>query len=93
MHRVYVDSSGTIYAATNNGLSISTNGGTTFVNKSTIAGLGNNDVNGVYVDGSGTIYAATSGGLSLSTDEGTSFVNKTKFRLPVMHKLRYQSVR
>ena len=69
----------TVYAATNGGLSISTDGGTTFTNKTTIDGLGNDIVNGVYViDGAqDTVYAATYGGLSISTDGGTTFTNKT----------------
>jgi hypothetical protein len=66
----------TIYAATLNGLSISTNNGTTFTNVTTSAGLGNNIVNGVYAIGT-TIYAATDGGLSISTNNGTTFTNVT----------------
>ncbi len=49
---------------------------TTFTNKTTANGLGNNVVYGVYAVGS-TVYAATDGGLSISTDGGTSFTNKT----------------
>ena len=71
-----------VYAATANGLSISTdiNGATPFTNYTT--GLGTNAegqpvVKDVYVVGS-TIYAATAGGVSISTDNGaTSFTNKT----------------
>jgi hypothetical protein len=66
----------TIYAATIGGLSISTNGGTSFTNYTTTNGLGSNDVRGVYAVGS-TIYAATAGGLSISTNGGTSFTNYT----------------
>ncbi|MFM7587427.1 MAG: hypothetical protein ACKO6M_10450, partial [Bacteroidota bacterium] len=62
---VYVSGS-TVYAATGGGLSISTNGGTSFTNYTTANGLGNNSVNGVYASGS-TVYAATYGGLSLSS--------------------------
>jgi hypothetical protein len=40
-------------------LSISTNGGTTFTNKTIADGLGSNNVNTVFVDGS-TIYVGTS---------------------------------
>lgn len=60
----------TIYAATEGGLSISTNGGTTFTNYTTADGLGNNIVYGVYAVGS-TIYAATHGGLSISIGVGS----------------------
>jgi LPXTG-motif cell wall-anchored protein len=48
-------------------LSISTDGGASFTNKTTSNGLGNNIVWGVYVDGS-NVYAATDGGLSISAD-------------------------
>jgi hypothetical protein len=48
-------------------LSISTDGGATFTNKTTTDGLGDNRVYGVYVDGS-NVYAGTDGGLSISTD-------------------------
>ena len=66
----------TVYAATNLGLSISTNGGTSFTNKTTEDGLGSDIVYGVYAAGS-TVYAATSNGLSISTNGGTSSTNKT----------------
>jgi hypothetical protein len=56
----------TIYAATDGGLSISSNGGTRFTNYNSSNGLGSNTVNAVYAIGS-TIYAATSGGLSIAT--------------------------
>jgi hypothetical protein len=71
-----------IYAATIGGkggiggVSISTNGGTSFTNKTIANGLGSNDVYGVYVSGS-SIYAATAGGVSISTDGGSSFTNYT----------------
>ena len=89
---VFVDGSN-VYAATGpegyssptgGGLSISTDGGATFANKTTTDGLGSNDVRGVFVVGS-TIYAATypvgypgtGGGLSISTDGGTTWTTKT----------------
>ncbi|MFD2571935.1 putative Ig domain-containing protein [Spirosoma soli] len=65
-----------VYAATEGGLSISTDGGQSFTNRTTANGLGSNAVNGVYSSG-GVIYAATFGGLSVSTDGGNSFINKT----------------
>jgi len=75
VYGVYASGS-TIYAATFGGLSISTDGGASFTNKTTTNGLGNNTVKGVYASGS-MVYAATSGGLSISTDGGASFTNKT----------------
>ncbi len=62
-------------SATGGGLSISTDGGATFTNKTTANGLGSNDVRGVFVVGT-TVYAATGGGLSISTDGGTTWTNK-----------------
>ena len=59
--------SSTIYAATNGGLSISTNGGDTFTNRPTTNGLGANVISGVYTV-ENTVYAATNGGLSISTN-------------------------
>ncbi|WP_420572298.1 T9SS type A sorting domain-containing protein [Kordia sp.] len=70
------ESNGTMYVATEGGLSISTDGGNTFTNKTTTDGLGNNSCQGVY-ESNGTIYVATRGGLSISTDAGNSFTNKT----------------
>ena len=66
----------TVYAATNGGLSISTDGGNSFTNKTTANGLGSNIVYGVYAVGR-TVYAATVGGLAISTDGGNTFTNKT----------------
>ena len=73
---VYVSGS-TVYAATTGGLSISTNGGSSFSNiiGDVTTGLGNSNVKGVFVS-AGTIYAATTSGLSISTNGGTSFVNR-----------------
>lgn len=65
-----------IYAATDAGLSISTDGGATFSNRTTAQGLGDSKLNGVFVVGS-TIYAATRGGLSISYNGGDSFSNRT----------------
>ena len=73
--RVYVSGSN-IYAATPVGLLISTDGGTTWVNKTTANGLISINIRGVYASGS-IIYAATNDGLSISTDGGTTWVNKT----------------
>jgi hypothetical protein len=67
---VYVGQGGTIYAGTANGLSISTDGGTSFTNV-----LGGYDVNAVYASGS-NVYAGTyGGGLFTSNDGGASFSN------------------
>lgn len=74
--------SNTIYAATDNGLSISTDGGNTFFNKTKVAnGLSDDRVTSVYVlkgtsSGSTTIYAATDAGISISTDGGTTFTTR-----------------
>jgi LPXTG-motif cell wall-anchored protein len=73
---VYAATGVTALPAAPGGLSISTNGGANFTNKTTHNGLGNNDVFGVYAFGS-NVYAATDGGLSISTDGGASFTNKT----------------
>jgi len=70
---VYVDGS-TVYAATNSGLSKSTDGGTSSTSSTT--GLGSKNVYGVYASGD-TVYAATAAGLSFSTDGGTNFTYKT----------------
>ena len=59
------------YAHAQNGPSCST-----FTNKTTTNGLGNNSVYGVYVVGT-TVYAGTNGGLSISTDGGATFTNRT----------------
>jgi hypothetical protein len=72
---VYVSGS-TVYAATDGGLSISTDGGASFTNKTTADGLGSNDVHGVHASGS-MVYAATEGGLSISTNGGVFFANRT----------------
>ena len=72
---VYASGS-TVYVATAGGLSISTNGGASFTNKTTTDGLGSSNVFDVYASGS-TVYAATGGGLSISTNGGASFTNKT----------------
>ena len=66
MWGVYVVGS-TVYAATAGGLSISTDGGANFTNKTTADGLGDNVVHGVFVDGT-YVYAATDGGLGISSD-------------------------
>ena len=73
----------TVYAATEGGLAISTDGGATFTNyDDTNSGIGGNNVFGVFAVGA-TVYAATSndyggvGGLSISTDGGATFTNYT----------------
>ena len=85
MYSVYVVGSN-IYAATENGgLSISTDGGTTFTSKTTANGLGNNLVQGVYVDDT-NVYAATNGGLSISTDCVSSSPPSTEGAAPAQVK-------
>ena len=56
----------TIYLATSGGLSISTNGGTSFINKTIADGLGSNSVEATFVTSS-IVYAGTDGGLSISS--------------------------
>uniref|UniRef100_UPI0040488AAD hypothetical protein n=1 Tax=Algoriphagus sp. TaxID=1872435 RepID=UPI0040488AAD len=75
VYAVYASGS-TVYAATEGGLAISTDGGASFTNRTTANGLGSNAVLGVYASGS-TVYATTIGGLGVSTDGGASFTNKT----------------
>ena len=63
-------------------LSISTDGGTTWTNKTQANGLGADDMRGVYASGS-MVYVATTnvitgtGGLSISTDGGATWANYT----------------
>jgi hypothetical protein len=64
----------TVYAATEGGLSISTDGGNMF--KNTTSGLASVIVNGVYT-ANNTLYLATAGGLAISTDGGNTFANRT----------------
>jgi hypothetical protein len=68
----------TVYAGTlTGGLSISTDGGATFTNR-TVANsrLGSNFVHAIYV-ADDTVYAGTNEGLSISTDGGATFTNRT----------------
>lgn len=65
-----------IYTATYDGLSISTDGGKNFTNRTTTNGLGSMLVNDVFVSGN-NVYAATVGGISISLNSGNSFTNKT----------------
>jgi len=65
-----------LYVATNRGLAITTDGGTTFSTRTFANGLGSNSVLKVYASSS-HVFAATSAGLSISTDGGASFINKT----------------
>jgi hypothetical protein len=72
---VYVEGQN-VYAATEGGLSISTDGGITFSNRTMANGLGSKNVNRVIANGS-NVYAATEGGLSISSDGGNTFTNRT----------------
>jgi len=83
---VYAVGSGptaTIYAATDSGLSVSTDGGANwaaYTTSSTSGGLVSNGMSGVFAVGSGptaTIYAATDSGLSVSTDGGANWTTYT----------------
>ena len=76
---VYVDGD-RVYAATNDGLSISTDGGKagSFTNYTTANGLGNNKSRGAFIDGS-VLYVPTQGGLSISTSLDNSDVSAGRF--------------
>lgn len=64
----------TVYAGTNIGLSISTNGGSSFtLNRTTANGLFSNYVQNIYLKGAGVMYLATNQGVSISSDGGTTF--------------------
>jgi len=71
-----VVSGSTIYVASDLGVNISTDNGTTWTRKTTAHGLGNHVVEDLFLDGT-TLYAATPGGLSRSTDGGNSWINIT----------------
>ena len=73
VYGVYASGS-TIYAATNGGLSVSRNNGTSWTNYA--SGLASSFVWDVYAADS-TIYAATNGGLSVSRDNGATWTNYT----------------
>ncbi|TAE07600.1 MAG: choice-of-anchor D domain-containing protein, partial [Bacteroidetes bacterium] len=60
---------GTLYVGTSGGLSVSTDGGNTFTNKSIAGAL---SVLSFFADG-GTFYVGANNGLSFSTDGGTTF--------------------
>ncbi len=60
---------GSIYAATSGGLSISTNGGSSWSNYTIAQGLGTNSVRVAYTN-SNFIYAGTTGGLSVAAVPG-----------------------
>ena len=76
---VYVDGD-RVYAATNDGLSISTEGGKagSFTNYTTANGLGNNKSRGAFIDGS-VLYVPTQGGLGISTSLDNSDVSAVRF--------------
>ncbi len=63
-----------LYVATNAGLSISTDGGKTFISKTTADGLSDNYIYKMLVNGS-NIYLATTKGFSVSNDGGKTFIN------------------
>ena len=65
------------YVTTDNGLSISTDGGSNFTNKTTLNGLGGNLVQDVLVFDNTVYVSAVVGGLSISTDGGNNFTFKT----------------
>ena len=69
-----------IYAATTAGVSISTNGGsswTNYTNSNTSGGLGRGTVTGIYAIGSNIYASIDGGGLSVSRNNGSSWSNYT----------------
>jgi hypothetical protein len=64
---------GKVFAATADGIAISTDGFRSFTLRTTAHGLGDRDVDEVVALAGGRVYAVTSWGLSVSTDGGTSF--------------------
>jgi len=75
LNDVFVDDYGIIYAATINGLSISYDGGLSFINKTESDGIGDVNISSVFVDVYNNIYACNKFGLSISIDAGDSFIN------------------
>lgn len=75
IRRVFV-SAHKIFAVTGSGLSISTDGGINYTNKTTADGLGSNGIFDVYVSGD-TVVVATNNGVSISYNGGSTFTNKT----------------
>lgn len=71
---VFVDAAGTIYIATDNGLSVSRDGGQTVVTYTTAQGLICNFTTGVYAAGD-DIYVTTTRGLSISHDRGANWTS------------------
>lgn len=65
-----------VYLATDNGLAVSTDGGTTFTNKTTANGLPSNKVLalGLHPDGTRLIIGTDKGGV-ISTNKGSSFLS------------------
>jgi uncharacterized repeat protein (TIGR02543 family) len=66
----------TIFAATNNGIAISADGGASWTNKTTANGLGSNTVYDVCASGV-NVLAGTASGVAISGDGGTSWANHT----------------
>ncbi|MCF6776392.1 hypothetical protein L3V83_07365 [Thiotrichales bacterium 19X7-9] len=73
-----VDSKGVIYAGTTGGLSISKDGGKTFIYKTTADGLAGNKVSSIFIDSDDTLYIGTNMGLSISEDGAKTFTNRTE---------------
>jgi ligand-binding sensor domain-containing protein len=75
---VFVDRNGTIFVGTDMGLSISSDNGNTFINKTTSDGLTHNSITSIYADSNGWILAAGVDGpwtpFSLSKNGGNSFL-------------------
>ncbi len=70
------DDANIIYAGNAGGLAISTNGGSSYTNRTIADGLGANAVFDIVKNGA-MLYSCTGGGLSISSDGGSHFTNKT----------------
>lgn len=77
VYHTYINSSGTIFASTTKGLSISNNDGESFVTKNLLEGIEWPSIKHFFIDESNKIYLSTlGGGLAISNDNGLSFISK-----------------
>lgn len=74
--RIFVDSAGAVWVATNLGLNYSTDKGQTFKSITAKNGLPDLRINDVYSDGSGKVLVATDMGVAISLDGGETFTVK-----------------
>jgi Carbohydrate esterase, sialic acid-specific acetylesterase/Right handed beta helix region/Ig-like domain CHU_C associated len=77
INSVTIGNDNKVYAGTAKGLSISSDGGNTFINKITNGNPSSNSIRGVAVSSAGVIYVATAfDGINISTDGGNTFSSK-----------------